>query len=103
MNWSDRSKQQLVRAILALDSADETQRFLRDLLTPAEIEEFSKRFEAARLLNNGDSYSDIVRKTGLSSTTIARVSRFLNGKQKGYSSVISKLHHNSSQSGRGMS
>lgn len=96
MNWTSEEKKQLVKAVLALETSDEVQRFLRDLLTPAEIEEFAKRLEAARLLSKKTPYIDIVKKTGLSSTTVARVSKFLNGNQNGYTSVLTKLHHTSS-------
>ena len=52
--------------------------FLRDLLTEKEILEFSRRFEVAKMLEKNMSYSVIEEKTGMSSTTIARISKFLN-------------------------
>jgi TrpR-related protein YerC/YecD len=104
MNWNTKSKQQLIEAILTLESGDEVKRFLRDLLTENEIEEFSKRLQAASMLAAKVPYSQIEKETGLSSTTIARVSKFLYGKEAGYSQVLSKLgHHISPQVGRGMS
>jgi TrpR-related protein YerC/YecD len=51
--------------------------FLRDLLSESEILEFSKRFEVAKMLYEKVSYSKIEEKTGMSSTTIARVSKYL--------------------------
>jgi TrpR-related protein YerC/YecD len=51
--------------------------FLRDLLSEKEIIEFSKRFEVANMLYEKISYSKIEEKTGMSSTTIARVSKYL--------------------------
>lgn len=93
MEWNTAENKALVQAILALASADEARRFLRDLMTEGEISEFSKRFQAAELLSRNVSYSEIERKTGLSSTTVARVSKWLNGKEGGYRAVISKLHH----------
>jgi TrpR-related protein YerC/YecD len=51
--------------------------FLRDLLSEKEIIEFSKRFEVAKMLNEKKSYKEIEDKTKMSSTTIARVSKFL--------------------------
>jgi len=36
-DWNTKAGKQLVEAVLALKTADETKRFLRDLLTPAEI------------------------------------------------------------------
>lgn len=104
MNWNNKENRQLITAILALENVDEAQRFLRDLMTEGEIEEFGKRLQAAEMLTQKIPYSVIEEKTGLSSTTIARVSKWLNGKEGGYKIIISRLHHhNSIQAGRGLS
>jgi TrpR-related protein YerC/YecD len=91
----------LLQAILSLASADEARRFLRDLMTENEIEEFAKRFQAAQMLSSNISYSEIEKATGLSSTTVARVSKWLNGKEGGYRKVIARLHHHSPALARG--
>ncbi|MBT3729563.1 hypothetical protein HOF65_06110 [bacterium] len=39
--------------------------------------EFSRRFEVAKMLDEKISYSLIEEKTNMSSTTIARISKFL--------------------------
>ncbi len=104
MNWNDEQNTILVQAILALKTTDEAKRFLRDLMTEGEIVEFGKRLQAAEMLTNKIPYSIIVEKTGLSSTTVARVSKWLNGKEGGYKTIVSRLHHhNSIQKGRGLS
>ena len=95
MNNSD--TESLLSAILLLKNLDEAKNFFRDLLTEAEIVEFSKRWQVAQLLNDGVSYTQIEKSTGLSSTTIARVSKYLKGENKGYRSVLERfqkgLHH----------
>ena len=101
MNWKRPAQKALLRAILALKTADEARRFLRDLLTPEEIEEFSKRFQTAEMLTRKVPYSQIEKQTGLSSTTVARVSKWLNGKEGGYRRVISRMHHHSTSLARG--
>ncbi len=104
MNWKSTDKQQLVQAFLDLETADDVQRFLRDLLTENEIEEFAKRLQAAEMLSSNTPYSQIIKTTGLSSTTVARVSKYLNGKEGGYRQVLSVSHqHTSSGSGRALS
>ncbi|OGM00715.1 hypothetical protein A2480_04760 [Candidatus Uhrbacteria bacterium RIFOXYC2_FULL_47_19] len=104
MDWNDKGKEQLIKAILLLKNADETQRFLRDLMTEKEIKEFAKRLKAAEMLTEKIPYSTIEKETGLSSTTVARVAKWLNGKGGGYKIIINKLHHhNSIQSRRGLS
>ena len=37
-----------------------------------------QRFEVARLLDQGDIYSDVLEQTGVSSATVSRVKRCLN-------------------------
>lgn len=104
MNWNDTKNKQLIAAILALKTEDEARRFLRDLMTEKEIEEFGKRLRAAEMLTEKIPYTRIENETGLSSTTVARVAKWLNGKEGGYRTIINKLHHHTSPlSGRGLS
>ena len=101
MNWKRPENKALIRAILALKTSDEAQRFLRDLLTQSEIDEFAKRFKAAEMLAESEPYSLIEKETGLSSTTVARVSKWLKGRQGGYRKVIGRLHNHSVPIARG--
>ena len=91
MDWKSRENKALIQAFLALQNADEAQRFLRDLLTEGEIEEFGKRLKTARLLEDKVPYSKIERETGLSSTTIARVARWLRRGGGGYRLILKRL------------
>lgn len=103
MGWNSEENKRLVQTILALETPDEVGRFLRDLMTEKEIEEFGKRLQAAELLSENVPYSVIEKKTGLSPTTIARVSKWLKGKEGGYRLVINKLHHRPVSRARGLS
>lgn len=96
MNWKTTENQRLIKAILALKTTAEAEQFLRDLLTAGEIEEFAKRFKAAELLAANVPYSAIEKKTGFSSTTVARVSKWLNNGCNGYKLIINRLHHHNS-------
>ena len=93
MDWNSKENKQLITMILSLKTADEARRFLRDLLTEAEIKEFAKRIRAAELLSKGVMYSAIEEETGLSSRTIARVSKWLKGKEMGYKTILARVHH----------
>ena len=93
MNLNSKETEQLISAILTLKTQDEAKRFLRDLMTEKEITEFTKRLAAAQMLTKKIPYSVIEKKTGLSSTTVARVSKWLNGKEGGYKKAIQKMHH----------
>jgi len=96
--WENQKTNQLFRAILALKNLEEAKKFLRDLLTEEEIIEFAKRWQAAQMLNRKVSYSTIEKKTGLSSTTVARVSKWLRKGMGGYQLMLRRpgSHHRSS-------
>lgn len=93
MNLQESNFKQLIQALLALKTEKETSNFLRDLLTEREIKEFATRWKAARLLSDKISYSKIEEETGLSSTTIARISKWLNNGMGGYQLMINRVHH----------
>ncbi len=101
MDWNATENRRLTQAILALRGASEAQAFLRDLLTPKEIKEFAKRLQTAEMLSENVPYILIEKKTGLSSTTVARVSKWLKGKEGRYRTIIARLpaqvglHHQS--------
>lgn len=80
-------------AVLALKNNAEAKKFFRDLLTEAELIEFGKRWQAAQMLEKNIPYSKIEQQTGLSSTTVARVSQWLNSGMGGYKLILSRLHH----------
>lgn len=104
MNWKTKENKKLLEAILSLETEDQARRFLRDLLTESEINEFAKRLKVAEMLIDKVPYSLIEKETGFSSTTVARVSKWLNNGNEGYKEIISKIHHhNSIQTGRGLS
>jgi len=104
VRWYNQNTKNLFRAVLALKSIKEVKKFFRDLLTEEEIIEFGKRWQAAKMLDKKVAYPLIEKKTGLSSTTIARVSRWLNKGMGGYKLMIKRLHHhNPSPFGKGLS
>ena len=68
----------LCRALLTPRNPEEMARLLADLCTPAEVRTLAERWHVARLLESSDlSYRDIHDATGVSTTTIVRVARFL--------------------------
>lgn len=83
----------LCKALLQLNNEEEVQRFLRDLCTPSEIRALSERWHVAQLLVAGEkSYRDINDLTGVSTTTIGRVARFLEHEpHQGYRLVMDRL------------
>ncbi len=83
----------LCEALNALESAEEAEAFLRDLATPAEIKAFAERWRIALLLDAGAlSYREIAAETGASTTTVARVARFLKEEpHQGYRRLIDRM------------
>jgi len=68
----------LYGALLAPRDRGEMARLLADLCTPAEVRTLAERWHVARLLEGTDlTYRDIHDATGVSTTTIVRVARFL--------------------------
>lgn len=82
---------ELFRAILKLKNQEESTRFFRDLLTEAEIKEFANRWKVAQMLNNKVDYKTIEKETKMSSTTIARISKWLNSGMGGYRLILNRL------------
>ena len=93
MNWDQPEMKRLIQALVALESPQEARNFLRDLMTEGELIECAKRFKVAEMLTQRISYTTIQKETGFSSTTIARVAKWLNGREGGYKTMIAKLHH----------
>lgn len=81
----------LYRAILALETVEECDRFFYDLCTDTELESISQRIVVAKMLTEGKVYSDIVKDTGASTATISRVNRSLKKGKNGYEKVFKKL------------
>ena len=91
MNWNKKIYQRLVAALIAIKNESEAEALLRDLCTEGEIDELAKRRWTAEMLMAGVPYTEIEKKTGFSSTTVARVSKWLTGGKGGYYTVLSRL------------
>lgn len=82
----------LADAILKIKTRQEALNFLRDLLTPVELEEFAKRIEIAKFLYDKKmSYQEIADKLSVSTTTVTRVAQWLRRGCGGYESVLQRL------------
>ena len=81
----------LFRAILALRTMEECDRFFDDLCTVPELKALSQRLQVAKMLSQHKVYSDIVAQTGASTATISRVNRSLNYGSDGYTEIFKRL------------
>lgn len=82
---------ELFKAILTLHTIDECYAFFDDLCTVPEIKAMSQRFAVARMLDEGEIYTEIVEQTGASTATISRVNRALHYGSDGYMLTINRL------------
>ena len=84
---------ELADALLLLRSPNEARALLTDLCTPAEIRTIAERWHVARLLDAGElTYREIHDATGVSTTTIVRVARFLKQEENGgYRVLLDRL------------
>lgn len=79
-------------ALTRIDRADAMRAVLVDLCTPAELRALAERWRVAEMLHEGNlSYRDINAATGVSTTTIGRVARFL--KDEPYGGYRLLLNH----------
>lgn len=86
-------KRDLCDALLTPRDADEMARLLADLCTPAEVRALAERWHVARLLSETElTYREIHDATGVSTTTIVRVARFLRQEaHQAYGFAIARL------------
>ncbi|HTE21768.1 MAG TPA: Trp family transcriptional regulator [Candidatus Limnocylindria bacterium] len=89
--WKVDSAAQLAQVLSHISDLPDMQAFLRDVMTEKEIIEISSRLEAARLLNEGTKYMDVIRQTKLSSRTVARISEWMQGGTGGYAKALQLL------------
>ncbi|GHA84064.1 DNA-binding transcriptional regulator [Algimonas arctica] len=81
---TDISLNELCDALSRIDETEAMRSVLIDLCTPAELRVLSERWRVAQMLAEGEkSYREISAETGVSTTTIGRVSRFLKDEPHG--------------------
>jgi TrpR-related protein YerC/YecD len=84
---------ELCAALMTPSTMAEMASLLADLCTPAEVRTLAERWHVARLLDSTDmTYREIQEATGVSTTTVVRVARFLRQEpHKGYRRAIDRL------------
>ena len=80
----------LFTAFSKIDTPKERENFFLDLLSTEEIKDIARRWKVAKMLAKGISFSEIESKTGMSSTTIARISKWMKDGYGGYKTMINK-------------
>ena len=93
-HYPNQKTRELFLAILKLKNLSEATKFFRDLLTIAEIAEFSDRFQMAKLLYEGKPYAEVAKLTKSSTTTVSRVAHWLHHGLGGYKLILQRLQKN---------
>lgn len=93
--WETSTARQFAEAVASIDDVRTIQNFLRDVMTEKEIIETSSRLEAAKMLQQGKKYTEVIEKTKLSSRTVARISDWMQNGCGGYEAALKIVdtHH----------
>lgn len=89
--FKDQEMDELFEGILQLESVEECYQFFVDLCTVNELQAMKQRFQVAKLIRAGETYTNVQEKTGSSSTTISRVKRCLDYGTGGYRFILERM------------
>ena len=90
-NFNDQGYMLLVQALVSLETKEECEAFLEDLMTKKEMADISQRLLVVKMLSEQAVYNKIVEETGASTATISRVNRAYMYGSGGYAKVLEKL------------
>ena len=90
-DWRSTDVDELIAALLRLETGDEAAAFLRDLCTLGELRDLAQRWAVVRRLDAGEHYAAISRETGASTATITRIASWLNHGEGGYQAALKRL------------
>ena len=79
----------LFRLIASIDDPEDCRALFDDLCTVKELENMAERLHAAKLLLEGNTYSQVMAQADISSATLSRVSRCVQY-GSGYSKLLKK-------------
>ncbi|MCD8307417.1 MAG: YerC/YecD family TrpR-related protein [Clostridia bacterium] len=80
---------ELYGILLKLRTKEDCRALLEDLCTYKEVENMAMRAHAAKLCMEGKTYTEIIKETKLSSTTISRIARCVTHGSGGYRKFVS--------------
>lgn len=77
--------------LASIDSPQEAQTLLQDLLTPQEIDSLAERWQEVQLLAAGATQRDVAKILGISISKVTRGSRMLRYGSGGFEYFLKKL------------
>ena len=90
-DWRTPEVEDLLAAVLRLETVPEAEAFFRDLCTLGELHDMAQRWAVVRLLDEGKHYAEISRRTGASTATITRIASWLNHGEGGYRAMLDRI------------
>ena len=72
---TDRMVDELFDILASLETPDDYRTFFKDVCTDKEIDQMAQRVRAAKMLLDGNTYSQTMEETDISSATLSRVSK----------------------------
>ncbi len=81
---------ELADAFVSIRDASLATAFLNNILTPAELEEISKRLQIVKLLLKGVPQRDVAKKLNVSMGTVSRGSRELKYGENGFKKILQR-------------
>lgn len=85
---------QLYKIFASVKSEEDFKKLFEDMCTYQEIENMQQRLTCAKLLMEGETYTQVIEKTDVSSATLSRVSRCIRHGAGGYSEVLKGILEN---------
>src|SRR5699024_460505 len=82
---------ELFEAILSLETREECYQLFNDLATMNEITALTERFQVAKMLTEGNTYSAVEKETKASTAAISRVRRCIDYGSRGDGRVFERL------------
>lgn len=82
----------IIKALKACQQNIELESFLDQLLSPKEIRELYNRLRTVEMLLDELPYTSIVRDTGVSSATVARIAKLLQKRDSGLKHVFYNIY-----------
>jgi len=82
----------LYGVIASLRTEEECAAFFEDLCTVRELQDLSKRLDAAILLDRGLNDQEIAERAGISTATISRVNKNVRYGCGGFRAVLDRMH-----------
>ncbi len=89
--FKSKETDELFKAILSLENAEECYRFFEDIMTVNELKAISQRWHVAVLLSENKTYAEIEAETKASTATISRINKCLSYGADGYSIALNRI------------